>query len=145
MRMFSTQPQWQQVAGVFIACSLLVCLGCAADAGGEVVGQVQLDGAVLSGGKITLFHPSKPGRNVSANIQPDGRFRVLHAPRGQVKVTVVPLPPKRSNGTVAKQSTGSKGGVEVPPVPLKYTDPTTTDLVYDIGLGSQEILVDLSR
>ncbi len=118
----------------------LMAIGCSRDHGNEVTGIVRLDGEPLSGGKITFFHPKFPGRNVTAYIQPDGSFKVLWVPSGDVTATVVALPPQRKDRE-AKQSRQTR--LKVPNVPLKYTDPETSDLIIQISSGEQNLEIDL--
>jgi hypothetical protein len=114
--------------------------GCAGPLGVEVTGTVRLDGELLKGGKITFFHPTRPGRNVAALIQPNGSYRVLFVPQGDVKVTVVALPPQKKD----RAPEASRKRVAVPRVPLRYTDPETTDLVFPIRPGAQHIDIELT-
>ncbi|MCS6866058.1 MAG: hypothetical protein RMJ56_08480 [Gemmataceae bacterium] len=100
---------------------------------------MRFEGQPLKGGKITFYHPHQPGRNVSAYIQPDGTYRILEVPYGQVKVTVVALPPK-------KKDRHGKGPAPapLPAIPLKYTDPATTDLLCPVRHATQTCDIDLS-
>ena len=114
--------------------------GCSESSGAEVTGTVRFNGQPLSGGKVTFFHPSKPGRNVSCYVQADGSYRILEVPSGEVKVTVVALPPRQKNRADKKQA-GKKQ--YVPPIPMKYTDPETTDIVCPVRGGTQTFDIDL--
>jgi hypothetical protein len=114
--------------------------GCS-DPGAEVTGTVRFDGVPLTGGKVTFFHPTRPGRNVTAYVQADGTYRILAVPTGQVKVTVVALPPLKKDRD-KKQQMAKR--LKVPAVSAKYSDPETTDLIFRIENGSQTIDIELS-
>jgi hypothetical protein len=118
---------------------LLGLLGCS-DPGAEVTGTVRFDGVPLTGGKVTFFHPTRPGRNVTAYIQTDGTYRILAVPTGQVKVTVVVLPPQQKD---RDKKRAAAARLKVPAVPSKYTDPATTELIYRVEPGSQTIDIEL--
>lgn len=133
-------PRFSWFWGILTLAGLGVATpGCSGSAGAEVTGTVRFEGQPLRGGKITFYHPRQPGRNVSAYIQPDGTYRILEVPYGQVKVTVVALPPKKKDRT-------GKGPAKLvlPPIPLKYTDPETTDLVCPVRHASQTFDIDLT-
>lgn len=117
---------------MFMGTALVPTTGCS-DPGSELTGTVTFNGKPLTGGKVTFFHPTQPGRNVSAYIQPNGSYKILAVPRGDNKVTVVALPPRKKDRTGKE----AKGRMKVPPVPEKYTDPATTTLVVTVTSGSQ--------
>lgn len=120
--------------------SLFAVIGCSGDPGVEVTGMVRLDGEPLNGGKVTFFHPKYPGRNVTAYIQPDGSYRVLWTPRGEVRAAVVALPPRRQD----RDPKTARGPQKVANVPVRYADPDTSNLVFQIRAGNQEIDIDLN-
>jgi hypothetical protein len=122
--------------------SLLGTCGCSGDQGVEVSGTVRLDGETLPGGKVTFYHPTKPGRNVSGYIQPDGTYRVHFVPRGSVKATVVALPPRLKTTGPAKPG---RNVPKVPDMPLKYSDPSTTDLVFIIRSDTEDLNIELHK
>jgi hypothetical protein len=135
---FLLAPVAALVCGFVAACFS----GCSNAPGAEVTGLVRFQGTPLSGGRITFYHPNKPGRNVSANIQPDGSYRIREVPPGRVKVTVVALPARKK-----VPGANPRLGPKSPPpplIPLKYTDPDTTDLVCSVSGSHQTFDIDLN-
>jgi hypothetical protein len=118
---------------------LVMLPGCGEGPGTEITGTVRFDGEPLTGGKVTFYHPSKPGRNVTATIQPDGTYKIMAVPAGKVKVTVVALPPLRKHRDARRPHTD----LNLPNIPLKYSDPETTDLVCPVRGGSQTFDIEL--
>jgi hypothetical protein len=121
----------------------ILATGCS-ESTGTVTGTVTFNGEPLQAGKVTFFHPSKPGRNVMADIQPDGTYRILACPAGESKVTVQPLPPKSGSSRGKPYVPGSRKATDkAPPVPAKYNDPATTDIICRVTSGSQTFNIDL--
>lgn len=105
----------------------------------EVSGTVMLDGEKLTAGKVTFFPSQYPGQNVGGHIQPDGRFTVPSVPGGPARVIVQPLPADpRSAGR-----RGSRNAADLAAVPVRYTDPDTSELAVTITGGSQQIDLEL--
>ncbi|VTS01825.1 unnamed protein product [Gemmata massiliana] len=117
--------------------------GCGPGAGAEVSGTVTFQGTPIRAGKVTFYHPDRPGRNVIADIRPDGTYRVYACPSGEVKVTVQPLPPAAKSTSRGQPYTGAKKAAPVPPVNAKYGDPATTDLVCRVTGAAQTFDIDL--
>jgi hypothetical protein len=113
--------------------------GCSGSSGTEVTGTVRFEGKPLPGGKVTFFHPYYPGRNVTAYIQSDGSYRIREVPSGQVKVTVVALPTRKKG----KDATKVKKPQSTLPIPLKYTDPQTTDIICPVSGSTQTFDIEL--
>jgi hypothetical protein len=129
------------VAGLFVTSQLV---GCGDGAGAEVTGKVTFQGQPLKAGKVTFYHPDRPGRNVIADIRPDGTYHVYGCPSGNVKVTVQALPPKAATTSRGKAYTGPKKAASVPPINPKYGDPATTDLVCRVSSSTQTFDIDLT-
>jgi len=118
------------------ALATLALCGCG-NGTADVCGTVKFNGTPLKAGTVTFFNPHQAGLNVVANIRPDGTYRAPHCPTGKVKVTVQPLRP------VAKGLTRTAGRPPIPPVPARYADPDTTDLVAEVRGGSQTYDIDI--
>ena len=138
--------------------ALLPVAGCGGGGGAEVTGTVTLNGEPLKAGKVTFYDPDRPGRNVIADIKPDGTYHVFACPYGQAKVTVQPLPPPAKAKAAAAPAKGVRGpgskaapgkpaarqpSAAVPAVNPKYSDPATTDLVCPVKSGTQTFDIDL--
>jgi hypothetical protein len=137
-------PRW-----LFLAL-LLSAAGCSKSAG-EVSGKVTLNGKPLKGGTVTFI--AATGTGASAGISPDGTYKALKVPLGDVKVIVV--------GPVFKMDLpagGAAGGdtfklptkpSEGPPpadqiVPKKYADPDSSGLALTVQKGGQEFDIPLT-
>lgn len=121
--------------------ALAVISGCTKNPGAELTGTITLDGQPLPGGKVTFYHPSQAGRNVTANIQPDGSYKILFVPMGTVKATVVALPPRKDRNAGAAPRT--QVASNLPKVPEKYTERESTDLVFEIRSKVEQIDIEL--
>ena len=122
--------------------TLILASGCN-DMGAEVTGKVTFKGQPLRAGRVTFHHPDRPGRNVIATIREDGTYHAYAVPVGQVKVTVQPLPPRSKGSPRGQLHTGVKKADRVPPVPVQYTDPATTDLICPVRRGTQIFDIEL--
>jgi len=123
---------------------LTLAAGCGDRAGAEVTGRVTFNGKPLQAGKVTFYHPDRPGRNVIADIRPDGTYHVYACPSGDVKVTVQPLPPRAKGTSRGQPYTGAKkAAAPVPLIPAKYTDPATTDLICPVRGRNQSFDIEL--
>lgn len=123
---------------------LVPSAGCGDGAGAEVTGTVTYNGQPLRAGKVTFYHPDRPGRNVIADIRPDGTYHVYACPRGDVKVTVQPLPP-HPGASRGRPYIGVKkaAAAQVPAIPAKYLDPATTDLICPVRQRRQTFDIEL--
>lgn len=128
----------RRVAATLVLLGSLGMCGCGMSLT-EVTGSVSLDNEPLTSGRVTLFPEKFPGKNVGAQIQPDGTFFVPSVPNGPVRITVQPLPPNPRSKARAGRSQ------DLPPVPMRYTDPDTSDLVADIRGSSQQLDLELPR
>lgn len=105
----------------------------------EVSGTVTLDGEHLTAGKVTFFPAKYPGQNVGGHIQPDGRFAIPSVPGGPARVVIQPLPPNpRAGGRRV-----ARNAPDLAPVPVRYTDPETSELTVTIAGGSQRVDLEL--
>jgi hypothetical protein len=108
-----------------LALSACLMAGCS-DRRIEITGKVYFDDKPLTAGMINFHDPSRPGMNVGARISEDGSYRLIRVPLGESRVTVQPLRPK------AKPGENPRKRPPAPPVPTRYHDPATTDLVVKI-------------
>ena len=95
---------------------------------GSVAGKVTYKGKPLPGGTITL-HVAK-GKPIRGSLRADGSYSVKDVPPGQVQVTI------------ETESVKAKAGKYVP-IPLKYADPRTSGLTYEVNKGTQTFHIEL--
>ena len=119
---------------VSTACALTGC----SEVVSEVTGTVRFQGQALQAGTVTFYHPSQAGRNVVANIRPDGTYTAVNCPRGHSRVTVQVLP------TRSKTAPSRRAPAKTPPIPARYTDPETSGLELNIQGDRQTFDIDLT-
>ncbi|MDW8244568.1 MAG: hypothetical protein RMJ88_15275 [Thermogemmata sp.] len=123
---------------------LLPQYGCGSESGAEVRGRVTFNGQPLRAGKVTFYHPTRPGRNVIADIRPDGTYHAYACPWGDVKVTVQPLRPRAAGTSRGRPYSGVKKAADaIPLIPQKYLDPATTDIVCPVRQNKQTFDIEL--
>jgi hypothetical protein len=145
------------MVGVVLGLSLVLTSGCGGGVSrAKVTGQVTYQGAPLPGGSITFHGQDKFVR--SAYIDPGGRYLIVGAPAGEIKVAVTAPPPAaaaapaaaapaagKSSGKHASK-TGSTpaapvvAGVALPP---KFNDPEQSGLTYTLTGGDQTLDIEL--
>jgi hypothetical protein len=100
--------------------------------GGTVSGRVTIGDKVLPVGTIT-FTSEDFKRTVVGSINPDGTYTVKGVALGKNKVTVTaPQPPEED---APKPLIQAKGGYAPVPIPEKYENVATTDLVVEVSKG----------
>ena len=139
---------------VVLAVVALVPSGCGAEKG-AVFGTVTYKGKAVSSGQIS-FMP-RTGIPVTAEIQPDGTYRVIDVPVGTALVTVIRLPDNYVEPAKAKKPTNppvrppagdpakDQGKADAPAttLPVKYADTSTTDLKCEVQSGETKYDVPL--
>jgi hypothetical protein len=90
---------------------------------GEVTGRIAFRGQPLPTGTVAL-HPAQ-GKPITAQVQPDGTFRLEKVPVGEMAVTVE----------------ATKDGR--PLMPAQYADPKKSGLKFEVKQGRQECNIDL--
>ncbi len=151
--------RYRRAAGFGIL--LLALAGCGSadglNRGGDLSGQVTLDGKALGGGRVEIF--SEDGKNsVACQIRPDGSYTLNEPPLGPCKITVKTsylkgMPTAAPGGKGGKGVAGSSAGMIFPkdvglvytPIPPKYEDPARTDLAVTVEPGKQKHDIALTR
>jgi thiol-disulfide isomerase/thioredoxin len=98
-------------------------------------------------GRITLLGPDN--RVATTTLEPDGTFRIVNPPQGNVRVGVVNYPRPASVPLVGLRSPEQAISV-VPPqptieLPERYADPVRSDVVVEIGSGEKHLDIQLPR
>lgn len=141
---------------VWVVLLLPVLAGCGGKRTGFVTGKVTFRGQPVTSGAVTFY--SEDGRVDSGQLSIEGNYTIAQAPRGVVKVTVVPGQPRPA----PKLNKSVPGGVssvehpktEQPPThgaragappnfPKKYHDPDKSGLTYTVTGGEQTIDIRL--
>jgi hypothetical protein len=126
---------------VLVLAMLLAGAGCSGNKRLTINGAVSYRGTPLSSGIVKFYGPGD--RLSMAYIEPDGTFIITDLFPGEVKVTVEDDPssrPKRS-GTDSPANGGTPGKRLA--VPRKYTEETTSGLVYTITSGTRNLDIKL--
>src|SRR5215467_11553492 len=105
-------PVW-----VVLLLLLPVLAGCGGKRTGFVTGKVTFKGQPVTSGSVTFY--GEDGRVDSGQLSIEGNYTIAQAPRGVVKVTVVPAQPR--SAPKLKKNPGSVSSVEHP-----KTDQTPT-------------------
>jgi hypothetical protein len=116
--------------------------GCSRSA--TITGTVTYRGQPLKRGEINFI--GADGKSRSGLIRSDGTYKVVDAPRGPVKVTVVSLTGADEEGKLSALGLGANSGpVDVHyAIPVKYTNPDESGLTYRLSRGGQKINIDLT-
>lgn len=107
-------------------------------------GKVSYKGATLQSGTVQLV-PEGAGNSATGPIQVDGTFKLGTFEKddgalpGKYKIAVQVFPPEGEGAGLPGQEFGDKE----PPIPLKYMDPNTSELTYEIKSGENKIELDL--
>lgn len=137
-------PQTFRAASRFAGVLGMALAGCGGSTG-DVSGIVRFKAAPMPGGQVTFTSRDKSGVSVYAWIGEDGNYRIHGCPTGPVKITVLPL--ERSRSGKGPKGLGVAGKSEprrkLPVIPLRYTDPNTTDLEYSVVAGPQQFQIEL--
>jgi hypothetical protein len=138
----------RQAGGLMaLALTIPLAVGCGSGSG-TVNGKVTYKGQPLTMGTVTFMGTT--GNPATAPINPDGTYKAVKVPLGQVKVGVaVPNTPAVPRGRTMDPS--KFGGAKPPPedgpkpvvIPTKYSSPDTSELSYDVKKGDQTIDIDL--
>src|SRR5262245_32734665 len=144
---------------------LLLLAGCGAGKG-DITGQVTYKGQPLSVGRITFVGQGGKQEAVSAYIK-RGKYTVHKCPAGPVKISIEsiePPDPEKLQGTKTRienmpMARGMKERMKIDPeleelasgpplqhmvIPLKYANPETSGLTYQVKWGAQEHNIDLT-
>lgn len=143
-------PKLKQLSSCTVLAVHFLCLvitGCSSsDPAGTVEGKVTLDGAPYTGASV-VFISLETGQGGTAEIQPDGTFRIeTPMPVGSYKVY---LEPKTGATEPADPSVaGFESTVsEVDnSVPAKYWNEADSDITIDVAEGANEgVTIPLDR
>lgn len=149
-----------------LSCSALALLiaipGCERPSS-RVQGAVTFQGKPLAGAVVTLFGPDN--QTHTADTGPDGRYQVAGVHRGAVRVSVQVPPPRqkprpdpvagKAGDSPARNEDLGKAArlppapppLSPPPsaggVPVKYADPNTSGLAFELKEAEQTYDIDL--
>lgn len=137
-----------------IACvvaAAIVSLGCSRGTG-TLYGTVAYQGRLLAGGSVSVVNDA--GESASAEIQPDGTYRIENCPRGTVKIAVCyPNPKLQDAWTVSNTSkergattTGAPAAPSVDPakwfeIPPRFGDPDASGLTAEVSGTTEHNIV----
>lgn len=139
----------RRLGGLWPSLLLLALAGCArAPSTAQVSGKVDYNGKPLVTGMVTMV--SEDGNRIDRGSIMNGRYMLSHAPVGRVRIAVngsteEPSPQRAAEGKArAMKSHGSNdeaGEAKVPEdrgaVPIKYSDPKTSALTFEVKPGQQ--------
>ncbi len=121
--------------------------GCGSSTG-DVSGRVRFRAVPMPGGQVTFTSQDKPGASVYSWIGEDGSYLIHGCPTGPVKITILPLDRNRGakgfgnpSGFIAASKSDQRR--KLPAIPLRYTDPNTTNLEYSVMTGAQQHNIEL--
>ena len=127
------------LAMVGASLALTALFGCGGDSNKATLsGKVTYKGAPVPGGTLTLYPESGPAYPIS--LHADGTFSVSDVPVGPMGVGI-------DTGGPAAAASAGPGMSNLPPhvdVPLKYKDPKTSHLTWDVKGGHNTKEFDLS-
>lgn len=139
--------------GLPIVCLALLPLGCSAGTA-TLTGTVSYQGKLLNQGTVSVYADS--GESSSAEIQPDGSYKIENCPRGKLKICVASVDPVQVAATIAAtKATGrfAQGAPEPAPppgdpakwfsIPAQYADPDGSGLSVDVSAGENEYNINL--
>ena len=142
-----------RLATLLVCCAFAALPGCGDATKASLSGKVTYKGQPVTGGNLTLT-PAAQAAPVSIFIKPDGSFSQSSVPRDNTRCRS-----KRIRRPVHCYNTGGKvppgGAVQQPPdmtagalkkvaIPVKYNDPKTANLPWEIKAGSNEKTFDLT-
>jgi hypothetical protein len=109
---------------------------------------VRFKGKPMPGGQVTFTSKDRSNVSVFARIGEDGSYVIHGCPAGPVKITVLAL--ERTRGGKSFDSPQELAAAskrdqrrKLPAIPLRYTDPNTTDLEYSVVAGAQRYDIEL--
>jgi hypothetical protein len=133
--------------GLSLSLALVALVGCGGGTG-NVSGKVYYQEVPMTGGQVVF---QQEGKSITANIEPDGSYKALAVPSGQVKVAVFNAPPTAGEGSKAAammkgmQKTVSKEQAAVDPavaakakavkIPETYADPEKSGVTLTVKTG----------
>ncbi len=126
MNWYKPTIKWALFASAAWALAALV--GCGSSTTVPVSGKISYNGQPLSSGTLMLV-PDGQGTAATGQIQSDGTFQFEAVP-GSYKVTVQVFPDEEAGGDMGLP--GMEFAGDKPPIPLKYADPSTTDLTAQV-------------
>ena len=133
-------------AGVVLM--VLLSSGCApAPAVGQITGKVRFRGEVLPSGTVKFL--CADGRSVSASIAADGTYRVDRVAAGPARISVIghPRVPRgfQKSPLLPKEAARPAVASETQPVvvPIRFGNPETSGLTYEVQKGVQTHNLDL--
>lgn len=129
---------------------------------GEVSGKVYYKGRLLAAPGMMVSFTDANGGVCSNSVAPDGGYTLAKVPVGQVKISVVVLPPRRIDQVQQKEHEAVRAGiVKAPPeewekmapngpprrfaiaIPRSYADPETSGLIHTVTGGKQTYDIEL--
>jgi len=143
-----------RLATLLVCCAFAALPGCGDATKASLSGKVTYKGQPVTGGNLTLT-PAAQAAPVSIFIKPDGSFSQSSVPPGQYQVSIE----TDSASGPSAYNTGGKvppgGAGQQPPdmnagaskkvaIPVKYNDPKTANLPWEIKAGSNEKTFDLT-
>lgn len=126
-----------------VAAAAIVSLGCSSGTG-TLYGTVSYQGRLLAGGSVSVVNDK--GESASAEIQPDGTYRIENCPRGTVKIAVCSPNPKALDAWAVSNTSQERGATTTGPpaapsidpgkwfeIPLRFADPDASGLTAEVS------------
>jgi hypothetical protein len=115
-----------------------------------VFGTVSYNGKLVTDGTVVFVSEADPAVRGTGPLRADGKYVVLYAPRGRVKVYIdMSLAKKAAKPGKTKVFRPPIGGRDAPPpgpyvpIPDKYEQLETSDLLFEVKGGTNEINIEL--
>jgi hypothetical protein len=153
-----SRPRFRLFQGGFLAVlALLFASGCAKP-NGTISGTVYYDGKVVKGGTVAFF--TLDGKTLErSEIAEDGSYSIASMPIGDVRISVTtralkPNPMQdRARASMPKglppEAAGYMGGGgnadRYVPIPDRYSEFETSQLIYNVVAGPQEHKIELAK
>jgi hypothetical protein len=146
--MTTIRNPWHSRRACWLAGALGLALAGCGGSTGHVSGTVRFKGAPIPGGRVTFTSRDGGGVSGFAWVGVDGSYSIRGCPTGPVKITVLSMERSRGGngfdnprGVVGARRSGQSR--KLPAIPLRYADPRTTDLEYNVCGGNQTHDLDL--
>ena len=114
----------------------------------KATGKVTYNGQPVTNGVVQLM-PEGGGNSAVGNLQPDGTFQLTTFEKndgacpGTYKATVQAFPEEGDDSPLTGLPGMELNPNEKPPIPVKYADATTSDLVVKINKGENKLELEL--
>jgi hypothetical protein len=139
---------WFRVSARLLgALAVALVAGCEPSVG-TVTGKVTFGDKPVTEGMVSFI--SANGQTITTGIGPDGSYRAVQVPVGEVKVLVLPPPPSAEElqSRKVKEKERRTGPPPVPksasPIPARYGDSLTSGLSLNVKAGMNPFDIPLT-